>query len=175
VELTKEFRFEASHILPKHPGRCSRLHGHSWKLLVNVEGPINPQTGFVQDFADISAIVKPLIEHLDHHHLGTWARDSIVAPFYNEQWAVPSLPQNFYPSSENLLCWIALQVSALDIYSLNKPGRPPDILTFKPGQIVNTETPGEVVKLHSWWSKLELEETCTSRATLTRKEFNGAV
>src|SRR5438034_5141876 len=50
--LRKTFRFEASHILPKHPGKCSRLHGHSWVLHVSITGPINRDTGFVMDYAD---------------------------------------------------------------------------------------------------------------------------
>jgi len=98
--LRKTFRFEASHILPKHPGKCSRLHGHSWVLHVEVEGPIDEITGFVMDYADISKMVKPLIERLDHRHLGTIEFD------FKDSWLVPDMDPEFYPSSENLLSWI---------------------------------------------------------------------
>lgn len=37
--LEKTFRFEASHQLPKHDGKCARLHGHSWVGRVVIEGP----------------------------------------------------------------------------------------------------------------------------------------
>lgn len=139
MELTKTFRFEASHVLPKHPGKCSRLHGHSWVLHVSVSGSINPQTGFVMDFADISTVVKPLIERLDHRHLGTWFIKTGIALPNVANWDVPGLPFDFYPTSENLLTWIGLQLSASTLA----------------------------------WSKLSIEETCTSRATLTREEYDG--
>lgn len=104
--LRKMFRFEASHVLPKHPGKCSRLHGHSWVLRVEVQGNINPSTGFVVDYAEISEFLKPLVESLDHHHLGTWDVVGI-----GRGWPVDGLPFDFYPSSENLLYWIADRLS----------------------------------------------------------------
>ena len=72
--LTKEFTFEASHRLPRHDGKCARLHGHSWKMLVEVESPAlcesGPKSGMVMDFGDIKAAVASLVEsHLDHHYL----------------------------------------------------------------------------------------------------------
>lgn len=108
-ELMKEFRFEASHILPKHPGKCSRLHGHSWVLRVFVDGEIDLETGFVKDYAEISSIVKPLVDTLDHRHLGAWNQISYVPDFAT--WAPPGLPMNFYPSSENLIVWIGHQLA----------------------------------------------------------------
>lgn len=102
--LRKTFRFEASHRLPKHPGKCRRLHGHSWVLHVYVHGSVNPATGFVMDYGDISAAVKPLIEDLDHKHLGSW--DGIE---WNKDWDCPWSPfQN--PTSENLLFAIGGQL-----------------------------------------------------------------
>ena len=72
--LTKEFTFEAAHRLPRHDGKCARLHGHSWKMLVEVESPAlcesGPKSGMVMDFGDIKAAVASLVEsHLDHHYL----------------------------------------------------------------------------------------------------------
>lgn len=110
MELMKEFRFEASHILPKHPGKCSRLHGHSWVLRVFVDGEVNPETGFVQDYAEISEVVKPLIDRLDHRHLGAWYIPEL-ASCPPEKWMVQGLPLNFYPSSENLVVWIGRQLA----------------------------------------------------------------
>jgi len=73
-ELTKEFRFEASHILPHHDGKCARLHGHSWKLAICVRGPMlhlgGPQKGMLVDFAVLKNLAQPIInEYLDHRHL----------------------------------------------------------------------------------------------------------
>lgn len=69
MKIRKEFTLCASHILPNHPGKCSRLHGHNWKITVEVEGAVSRTTGMVLDFADVKRAVKPIIERLDHQHL----------------------------------------------------------------------------------------------------------
>jgi len=72
--LTKEFRFEAAHRLPKHDGKCRRLHGHSWMMRVVVQGPdlytMGPKAGMLTDFGDIKKVVQPYVDgYLDHHYL----------------------------------------------------------------------------------------------------------
>ena len=71
VKLSVSFRFEASHKLshlaPSHP--CHNLHGHSYEAEVEVTGKVNPETGFLLDYADIRALLKPIISQLDHTHL----------------------------------------------------------------------------------------------------------
>jgi 6-pyruvoyltetrahydropterin/6-carboxytetrahydropterin synthase len=73
VQIRKLFRFEAAHVLPHHPGKCSRLHGHSYRFEVAVEGPLQttgPAQGMVVDFDDIAAVVRPhVVERLDHSSL----------------------------------------------------------------------------------------------------------
>lgn len=91
MKISKTFRFEASHILPKHPGKCSRLHGHSYQVQVTVLGSVHPATGFVIDFAEIKKIVQPLVDKLDHQHLNRFMS---------------------YPSAENIATWFGRQIHA---------------------------------------------------------------
>jgi 6-pyruvoyltetrahydropterin/6-carboxytetrahydropterin synthase len=72
--LRKTFTFEAAHRLPAHDGKCARLHGHSWRLTVEVRGPAlataGPKAGMLVDYGDLKALAQPLVdEHLDHHYL----------------------------------------------------------------------------------------------------------
>lgn len=72
--LTKKFRFEASHRLPHHDGKCARLHGHSWNGELIVQGEKlhsdGAKQGMLIDYADIKKVLEPLIDNkLDHHHL----------------------------------------------------------------------------------------------------------
>jgi 6-pyruvoyltetrahydropterin/6-carboxytetrahydropterin synthase len=73
VQIRKSFTFEAAHVLPHHPGKCARLHGHSYRLDVALEGPLQqsgPATGMVEDFEVVSRVVKAAaIEQLDHRSL----------------------------------------------------------------------------------------------------------
>ena len=71
VELHKAFTFEAAHRLPHVPAdhKCARMHGHSFRLTVTVEGEVNAKLGWLQDYAEIAAAVDPLIQQLDHRAL----------------------------------------------------------------------------------------------------------
>jgi 6-pyruvoyltetrahydropterin/6-carboxytetrahydropterin synthase len=71
VELIKEYRFEAAHLLPNVPAghKCARLHGHSFKFEVHVVGSVDARTGWFVDYGDLDAIVMPLVDQLDHHYL----------------------------------------------------------------------------------------------------------
>ncbi|HVV17544.1 MAG TPA: 6-carboxytetrahydropterin synthase QueD [Polyangia bacterium] len=71
VELTKEYRFEAAHHLPCVPQghKCSRTHGHSYKVEISVAGPIDPKTGWLIDFGVIDDAWATLFARLDHQNL----------------------------------------------------------------------------------------------------------
>lgn len=99
--LKKQFKFEASHQLHEHDGKCQRLHGHSWVGYLILEGPTlvqdGPKQGMLIDYGDISAAIKPIVErHLDHWHL-------------NESTGLAN------PTSEELARWV---------YNLVKPSLP---------------------------------------------------
>ena len=71
MEIYKQFTFEAAHRLPNVPPghKCARLHGHSFEVTVHVRGPLAAHEGWVMDFADLKAAVKPIIAELDHFYL----------------------------------------------------------------------------------------------------------
>jgi 6-pyruvoyltetrahydropterin/6-carboxytetrahydropterin synthase len=45
------------------------MHGHTYRVRVHIEGPVDAENGWVMDFADMKRACAPLIEQLDHHHL----------------------------------------------------------------------------------------------------------
>jgi 6-pyruvoyltetrahydropterin/6-carboxytetrahydropterin synthase len=85
IYVTKEFRFEAAHSLPHLPPdhKCHHLHGHSYKVVVKVGGLITRGLPWVMDYAEISKIVNPIIEKLDHKNINgiidTTAGDATTA------------------------------------------------------------------------------------------------
>jgi 6-pyruvoyltetrahydropterin/6-carboxytetrahydropterin synthase len=89
VDLTKEFRFEAAHLLPNAPKghKCARLHGHSFRVEITIRGPVDPVSGWLMDFADLKKAFAPLEEQLDHRYLND----------------IPGLENS---TSENLAHWI---------------------------------------------------------------------
>lgn len=89
VELSREFGFEAAHRLPETPAghKCRRLHGHSFRVTIEVRGEVDEETGWLIDFADLKEAWEPLHDQLDHYYL-------------NE---VPGLEN---PTSERIAEWI---------------------------------------------------------------------
>lgn len=90
VELTRTYGFEAAHRLPRVPPdhKCHRMHGHSFRVDVTIEGEVDERMGWLVDFADITAVVEPLLKReLDHRTLND----------------VPGLEN---PTSENLCGWL---------------------------------------------------------------------
>lgn len=71
LEIYKEFTVEAAHRLPNVPAghKCARLHGHSFRIEIRARGPLDPDLGWVMDFADIKRAFLPIYEQLDHHYL----------------------------------------------------------------------------------------------------------
>jgi 6-pyruvoyltetrahydropterin/6-carboxytetrahydropterin synthase len=72
IKIGSWFDFESAHHLPNHEGKCVVMHGHSYKLLVEIEGPVNtdvksPEYGMVMDYIRLKEIVQRLIiGPLDH-------------------------------------------------------------------------------------------------------------
>ena len=59
VRLTKDFLFEAAQTLPCAPEghKCRKMHGHSFKVEISVEGKTDPATGWLYDHAEISRAI----------------------------------------------------------------------------------------------------------------------
>lgn len=90
MDLYRDFSFEAAHRLPFVPAthKCSRLHGHSYRIRIHISGDLDPDTGMVLDFARLKAAVDPVLEEsLDHRYLND------VTGLEN-------------PTAENLAVWI---------------------------------------------------------------------
>ena len=67
TRIGRSYRFEAAHFLPRLPKghRCRNLHGHNYRVEIVVSGALD-QRGFVRDFAELDAIVMPLVRQVDH-------------------------------------------------------------------------------------------------------------
>jgi 6-pyruvoyltetrahydropterin/6-carboxytetrahydropterin synthase len=71
VRLVKEYRFEAAHRLPNVPPghKCARLHGHSFRIELTVEGAVDEKTGWFIDYGELDSLWQPLHDVLDHNYM----------------------------------------------------------------------------------------------------------
>ncbi len=98
--VAKEFKFEASHQLLDHDGKCARLHGHSWVGYVRIEGTSlvlsGPKAGMLVDYGDLKGLVQPLVEqYLDHHHLNATLQMRMPTSEAIAQWIYNALRPPF--------------------------------------------------------------------------------
>lgn len=66
-----EDSFDSAHWLPNVPEghKCSRTHGHTYRIRLEVSGEVDSTTGWVVDYADLKAVWEPLKIQLDHRCL----------------------------------------------------------------------------------------------------------
>lgn len=69
-KISKEFSFDMAHLLDGHDGKCQNLHGHTYKLQVEITGDLSPlgsKKSMVIDFSDLKTIIKKaILEPMDH-------------------------------------------------------------------------------------------------------------
>lgn len=89
ITVTKLFEFEAAHHLPDYDGKCSKLHGHTYKLEVEVKAPVG-RNGMVVDFSLIKSLISiKVLDFLDHSNLNDFMK---------------------IPTAEHTLIWILEQI-----------------------------------------------------------------
>lgn len=93
--ITKEFGFEAAHHFPHKPAghENTRMHGHSFRVEVELAGEPDARSGCVVDFEDVTREIGSIRADLDHRLLNEIAGLST-------------------PSLENLARWIAERLKA---------------------------------------------------------------
>jgi len=124
IELAKEyFKFSAAHFLIFPDGSAERLHGHNYRVFVEVAGALS-EHGLVIDFKAIKPFVRGLLDELDEHfllpgeHPGLEWREgaggSLEIRHGQRRYSMPRADAVVLPinntSSENLATWIGREL-----------------------------------------------------------------
>ncbi len=100
TRIAKEYHWEMSHRLPFHDGLCKNIHGHSYKLILSLEGE-NDKESMVLDYYEIDRIIKPMMMKLDHTFLCD-KDDKLMIDFLHANGFKYSIIP-YYTTSENLV------------------------------------------------------------------------
>jgi len=104
MKVAKRFRWEAAHRLPWHDGACRHLHGHSYRMMVELQGEPDDR-GMLIDFKHVKRLVKPLVDRMDHATLiaaDDTALKQAVAALDTKTYELP-----FDSTAENLCSHVA--------------------------------------------------------------------
>jgi 6-pyruvoyltetrahydropterin/6-carboxytetrahydropterin synthase len=85
-----ETRFSAAHRLIGYAGHCGRVHGHTWKVRVEIETDRINDIGISIDFKELKKLTDSVIDRLDHQDINT------IAPFNARNPTAEHLAQYVY-------------------------------------------------------------------------------
>ncbi len=92
--LTTMVEFSSAHTLVGHSGPCKKMHGHNWKVEVEITGEKLDKIGMVVDFKEIRKATNLVVDELDHEFLNN------LEPFSEDN-----------PTAENIARYIFTKLS----------------------------------------------------------------
>jgi 6-pyruvoyltetrahydropterin/6-carboxytetrahydropterin synthase len=110
TRIAKDFRWEMAHRLPEHSGGCRNVHGHSYRMWVEVAGEPDGQ-GMVLDYFTLKEIVDPLIAEIDHSFLCDRS-DTLIVDFMKSS-GLKAVYVDFPTTAENIAKWFFERLSML--------------------------------------------------------------
>ena len=61
--------FSAAHHLRDYEGKCERVHGHNYRVELQLKSPIVDRSGMVADFTVVRQALEKLLQRFDHQDL----------------------------------------------------------------------------------------------------------
>lgn len=104
-QLTIEQSFDSAHFLADYRGKCGNIHGHRWRVLLQIESEYlqedDQERGMCVDFSVLKEELKKIVDQYDHNFLiekGT-LKDKTMAALREEGFSMVEL--SFRPTAEN--------------------------------------------------------------------------
>lgn len=107
MKIFVEDTFDAAHWLPNVPldHKCHNLHGHTYRVRLEIEGCVIPRLDWVVDYADVKRIWEPIKAKIDHHclneivglenstceRLALWIHSEFLAAMGDMEWRLARL------------------------------------------------------------------------------------
>jgi len=99
MKIHTEIKIDAAHKLPNYVGKCHNLHGHTWKIVVEIDADELDKNEFVVDFTK----VKEVVNQLDHAYINDFVEN---------------------PTAENIAVYLANQIKKLgDVWEESTPDK----------------------------------------------------
>ncbi len=118
-EVSVREHFDAAHYLRGYRGRCEKLHGHRFQVMVAVRASEVDEIGLAYDFVELKRHLREILERWDHTCLND------VPPF-----------DRINPSSENIAATIYSEFEArlagISISSVQVCESPEACVTYLP-------------------------------------------
>lgn len=103
--LKTEHSFDSAHFLANYEGKCKNIHGHRWKVEIEVQSETlikdGQLAGMVVDFGDLKKDVKAMVDYYDHALIieQNTMREETLNCLNNDGFKI--IEVNFRPTAEN--------------------------------------------------------------------------
>lgn len=106
--------FASAHTLRDYPGDCSRMHGHNWKIEVEVTATALNSHGMGMDFKTIKTATRKLAKTLDHRYLND------IPPFDTVNPTAENIAQYFYQSLSKTINIETAKISGVTLWETDR-------------------------------------------------------
>jgi 6-pyruvoyltetrahydropterin/6-carboxytetrahydropterin synthase len=106
--------FASAHTLREYPGDCSRMHGHNWKLEVEVTATTLNEHGMGMDFKTIKTATRKLAKTLDHRYLND------IPPFDTVNPTAENIAQYFYQNLSKTINIDTAKISGVTLWETDR-------------------------------------------------------
>ena len=106
--------FASAHTLRDYPGDCSRMHGHNWKVEVEVKATALDQHEMGMDFKTIKNATRALAKTLDHRYLND------IPPFDVKNPTAENIAQYFYQQLSTTLNTDTAKVDGVTLWETDR-------------------------------------------------------
>lgn len=116
LRITREIQIDVGHRLPFHNAACSNVHGHRYRIVAEVEGPVvephgSSDDGMVADFGVLKEILMREVHGPLDHAFMVWENDQPLRGFLESQgWRLVVMKDP--PTAEALATWCFRRVQA---------------------------------------------------------------
>ncbi len=112
--ITRQTSFHMGHRVPNHKSKCRNLHGHTYTVIIGVEGNINTEEGkseegMVIDFGDLKELLQKEVYDLLDHGFMVYDKDPLFEIFVENREFFASFKNivvDFIPTAENIAKWV---------------------------------------------------------------------
>lgn len=95
--VSVESHFDAAHFLRNYQGKCENIHGHRYKVILNIKtGKLN-DIGLAYDFVELKGQLNKILDKFDHACLND------IPPFNEINPSAENIAQTIHESIKNKL------------------------------------------------------------------------
>ena len=115
--LKTEQSFDSAHFLADYVGKCRNIHGHRWRVIIEIQGDAllerGEKRGMLVDFGDLKNDLKKLADELDHSLIieSGSLREKTLEALQEEEFRIVEV--QFRPTAENFAKYFYERMSEL--------------------------------------------------------------